>query len=141
MDELQAGLLRVRLSHLDELTKEREVIAAYYSREIQNPLIAKPGVRPGCTSVWHQYVVCCERRDELKEYLSGFDISTLIHYPIPPHLSDAYAYLGLAKGSLPITERLAGQVLSLPIYNGMTEEELACIVKAVNSFGGNGRNA
>lgn len=136
LDELQAGLLRVRLSHLDELTGEREEIAEYYDSTLDNPLIEKPAVRPGCTSVWHQYVVCCEQRDALKRYLAEREIGTLIHYPIPPHLSDAYAYLGIGEGSLPRTESLANRVLSLPIYNGMTKEELAYVAEALNSFRG-----
>ena len=134
LDELQAGLLRVRLSHLDELTLERQKIAAFYHENIHNSKIEKPLLQEGATSVWHQYVVRCEQRDELMEFLKNNDVGTMIHYPIPPHLSDAYGYLDIPKGSLPITERYAETVLSLPIYNGMTKEEMEFVVEVVNRF-------
>lgn len=134
LDELQAGLLRVRLKHLDELTEERCRIAACYDQNIHNPLIQKPLVRDNATSVWHQYVVCCEKREALMKYLADRDISTMIHYPIPPHLSGAYVHLGFRKGDLPKTEHYANTVLSLPVYNGMTEEEIHAVIEAVNGF-------
>lgn len=135
LDELQAGLLRVKLAHLDEFNKERCKIAARYDSEIINPLIHKPQIRPGADSTWHQYVVHVpEHRDELMEYLKDREIGTLIHYPIPPHLSEAYAYLGYKKGDYPIAERNADEVLSLPIYNGMTAEEQGLVIKAINNF-------
>jgi len=86
--------------------------------------------------VWHQYVVRCERRQELIDYLNEREIGTIIHYPIPPHLSEAYAYLGHKKGSYPVTEHYADTVLSIPMYNGMTEEEQTFVIDAMNGFGG-----
>lgn len=137
LDELQAGLLRVKLQHLDEFNEERSRIAARYDSEITNPLIQKPHIRPGADSTWHQYVVHVPgHRDELMENLKEREIGTLIHYPIPPHLSEAYAYLGHKKGNFPIAEQFADEVLSLPMYNGMTEEEQACVIDAINSFVG-----
>lgn len=136
LDELQAGLLRVRLSHLDQLTNERERIASFYSENIKNPLIQKPKVRMGCTSVWHQYVITHEYRDQLIEYLNGNNISTLVHYPIPPHLSEAYHYLEYKKGDFPKTEKLAKEILSLPIYNGMTVDEMTYVVDVLNQYRG-----
>ena len=134
LDELQAGLLRVRLSHIDELTKERQQIAAFYTEHIKNPRISLPQVREGSSCVWHQYVVLSQERDSLAGYLSENEITTLIHYPVPPHLSKAYEYLGLVEGSLPITEQYAKSVLSLPIYNGITRQELNYVVEAINHF-------
>ncbi len=135
LDEMQAGLLRVKLRHLDEFNKERCRIAARYDAEIVNPLVIKPRIRPGADSSWHQYVVHVPgRRDELMEYLKGMDIGTLIHYPIPPHLSEAYAYLGHKKGVFPIAEKYADEVLSLPMYNGMYEEEQTKVIEAVNGW-------
>lgn len=134
LDELQAGLLRVRLSHLADLTAQRRELAARYTAELHNPQIRLPGVRERATSVWHQYVVRCERRGELIDYLKERAIGTIIHYPIPPHLSEAYAYLGHGKGSYPITEHYADTVLSIPMYNGMTEEEQAFVIDAMNRF-------
>lgn len=136
LDELQAGLLKVRLKHLDELTEERVKLADRYTRELNNDLIKLPVVADKATSVWHQYVIRCEQRDKLIEYLNDKDIHTIIHYPIPPHLSEAYKYLGYKEGDLPITEHLANTVLSIPIYNGMTDEEQEYVIKALNSFKG-----
>ena len=135
LDEMQAGLLRVKMKHLDEFNAERCDIADRYLKEIKNPLIRMPKIRPGADSTWHQFVVHCDRRDELKEYLEKRDIGTLIHYPIPPHLSEAYKYLGKKRGDYPITEKYADEVLSLPMYNGMTEEEIQTVIDAINQFG------
>lgn len=136
LDELQAGLLRIKLSHLNELNLERCNIADRYLHTIDNPLIELPIVRPGADSSWHQFVVHVKsgKRDALIEYLKQKDIGTLIHYPIPPHLSEAYAYLGKKKGDYPIAERYADEVLSLPMYNGMTEEEQETVIDAINNF-------
>ncbi len=134
LDELQAGLLRVRLKHIGELTQERKALAAEYGRSISNPRLRLPLVREGAESVWHQYVIQCEDREELITYLNEREIGTIIHYPIPPHLSEAYAYLGLKKGSFPITEHDADTVLSIPMYNGMTAEEQQTVIEALNAF-------
>ena len=134
LDELQAGLLRVRLSHLDELNSERAEICGRYLREIRNDKIKLPQVRDKATTIWHQFVVHCEKRDELQSYLLENEIGTLIHYPIPPHLSQAYEYLGLHEGALPVTERFAREVLSLPLYNGMTAEEQSYVIDVINRF-------
>lgn len=134
LDELQAGLLRVRLSHIKELTEERIKLCNTYLNKIYNEHIVLPTVRQGATTVWHQFVIHCNNRRELMEYLDKKEIGTIIHYPIPPHLSEAYSYLGLREGSLPITERYAKEVLSLPLYNGMTVEEQGCVIEALNSF-------
>ncbi|WP_408070065.1 DegT/DnrJ/EryC1/StrS family aminotransferase [Butyrivibrio sp. JL13D10] len=135
LDEMQAGLLRVRLKYIDEINNERSEIAAKYSEGINNPQIIKPTIREGATGVWHQYVVRVkDRRDEFMEYLANNNITTIIHYPIPPHLSEAYNYLGLGEGTLPITESFAKEVLSLPIYSGMTDEEQSYVIDCINSF-------
>ncbi len=134
LDELQAGLLRIRLRHLEELTDERIRLAHRYSIELKNPCIKLPVVAPGATCVWHQYVVRCEQRDRLVQYLNEHDIGTIIHYPIPPHLSEAYAFLGHKAGDLPITEHYANTVLSIPMYNGMTEEEQTYVIDTLNRF-------
>lgn len=134
LDELQAGLLRVRLSHLEEITQERCEIAKRYLEELHNPRLLLPEVQPGATSVWHQFVVRCQDREELIAYLNEREIGTIIHYPIPPHLSEAYGYLGHKEGFLPITEQYAEQVLSIPIYSGMTQEEQTCVIEALNQF-------
>ncbi len=134
LDEMQAGLLRVRLTHMDELTEEKRNIASRYNAELNNPLIRCPELAPGATCVWHQYVIRCEERDRLIDYLDNKGVGTIIHYPIPPHLAEAYQYLGHKRGFLPITEHLAQTVLSIPMYNGMTEEEQTYVIEAINEF-------
>ena len=134
LDELQAGLLRVRLSHVQEMEAERIKIANRYLAELNNPKIVLPQVRENCTAVWHQFVIRCEERDRLIEYLNEKEIGTIIHYPIPPHLSEAYGYLGYGEGSFPITEKCAKTVLSIPMYVGMTEEEQTQVIEAINAF-------
>ena len=134
LDEMQAGLLRVRLNHLDELNNERKRICERYLEEINNENIRLPTVRDACTTVWHQFVICSKEREKLQKYLERKGIGSMIHYPIPPHLSEAYAYLKIDKGALPITERLASEVLSLPLYNGMTDDEQDEVIEAINSF-------
>lgn len=134
LDEMQAGLLRVRLSHIDELTKEREDIANRYNEGIKNPKLTLPEIRKDTTSVWHQYVIRCKERDALMEYLKEKDIATIIHYPIPPHLSQAYEYLGYKAGDFPITEQYANEVLSIPMYNGLTAEDQEKVIKALNEW-------
>ena len=135
LDELQAGLLRVKLTHMEEFNQERCKIAERYDTGIQQKWIQLPKVRPGADSTWHQYVIHVPQyRDELAEYLKQNGIGTIIHYPIPPHLSQAYAYLGHKEGDFPIAEQYAKEVLSLPMYNGMTEQEQEYVLKTINSF-------
>lgn len=134
LDELQAGLLSIRLKHLEELNQERSVLCERYLHGLNSKLIKLPKVRQNATTVWHQFVIHCERRDELMRFLKEKEIGTIIHYPIPPHLSEAYHYLGLNRGSLPITEQYAAEVLSLPLYNGMTAEEQNYVIEAINQF-------
>lgn len=135
LDEMQAGLLRVKLSHLEDFNKERCDIAQRYYEGIKNPCITMPKIRSGADSTWHQFVVHVPAgRSELIAYLKERGIGTIIHYPIPPHLSEAYAYLGHVKGDFPIAERYAEEVLSLPMYNGMTTEEQQYVIDAINSW-------
>lgn len=134
LDEIQAGLLRVRLKHVQECEEERQRIAHRYLAELHNPKLILPKVREGATAVWHQFVIRTKERDALIAYLNEKEIGTIIHYPIPPHLSEAYQYLGYQKGAFPITEQYAQEVLSLPMYNGMTEEEQTYVIDAVNAF-------
>lgn len=136
LDELQAGLLRVRLQHIDELNQEKIDIAARYSAKIKNNKLILPRIAEDVTSVWHQYVIRCEQRDNVQKYLKYKGIDTMIHYPIPPHLSQAYEYLGYTEGSFPITESYSKTILSLPIYNGMTLEEQDMVISVLNSYDG-----
>lgn len=134
LDEIQAGFLRVKLKHMEALLKERETICNRYLREICNPLIQLPKVRENCGHIWHQFVIRCKGRDRLMKYLEENGIGTIIHYPIPPHLSEAYSYLGYHMGDFPITECYANEVLSIPLYNGMNDEEQSYVIEMINSF-------
>lgn len=134
LDEIQAGFLRVRLKYLDDLTREKRCICERYLNELHNDKIMLPAIRENATHVWHQFVIRSEYRDELIKYLDEKNIGTIIHYPIPPHMSEAYQYLCVPEGTLPITEEYARSVLSIPLYNGMTGEEQDYIIKAINAF-------
>lgn len=134
LDELQAGLLRVRLSHIQELTAEKVRIAERYTAEIKNSKFKLPAVADRATSVWHQYVIKCDSRDDLIKYLDENGIGSIIHYPIPPHLSECYAYMGYKKGDFPVTENYADTVLSIPIYNGMTDDEQSRVIEVLNNY-------
>ena len=136
LDEIQAALLSVRLKYIREITQERERLANTYLTGIRNPFLSLPRTAPGAGHVWHQFVVRCAQRDALQAYLAQRGVGTLIHYPIPPHLSQAYACLGLSAGSLPVAERMAQEVLSLPLYGGMTGQEQAYVIDCINQFGG-----
>ena len=134
LDEIQAAMLRVRVKHIDELTVEKCQLAQRYLEKIHNPGIMLPNVREGASCVWHQFVIRTKKRDELEQYLKDREIGTIIHYPVPPHLSKAYEYLGYKEGAFPLAEACANEVLSIPIYNGMTQEEQDDVIEAVNAF-------
>lgn len=134
LDELQAGLLRVRLGHMDELEAQKREICERYLRELDGEKFELPKIREGATHIWHQFVIKSDRRDELAEYLKNKGIGTIIHYPIPPHLSEAYQYLGYREGAFPITEKYAGSVLSIPLFYGMKKEEQDYVIHWMNRF-------
>ena len=134
LDEMQAAFLRVRLAHLDEINAERADIAAAYTAAINNEKVLLPQIRTGASSVFHQYVVRTDDRDKFMNYLQDRGIGTIIHYPIPPHLAEAYQYLGYEKGAYPITEAYADTVLSLPMYTGMTQEEIKYVIDVINEY-------
>lgn len=134
LDEVQAALLRVKLTHLDELISERASIAQKYLESINNPSIQLPEIRNNASHVWHLFTIQTQKRDQFQQYLKENGISTQIHYPIPPHLSEAYRDLGYSVGSFPIAEKIADSILSLPLYNGMTEEEIEYVINIINSY-------
>lgn len=135
LDELQAALLRVKLGQLDKWNEDRRKIAKLYLEGINNPLIKLPlSSTEEYEHVYHVFVVRCDRRDELENYLKDNGIGTVKHYPTPIHLQPAYADLGIGKGELPIAEEISDTVLSLPLYYGMTAEEIDYVVEAINRF-------
>lgn len=138
LDELQSAFLRVKLKKLDEWNTCRKEIAAKYLNEINNPLIKLP---LACTDeydhVYHVFVIRCDMRDELEKYLTNKGIGTVKHYPIAMHLQEAYCDLGIKKGSLPIAEEISASVLSIPMFYGMTNEEVEYVINALNDFAPN----
>ncbi len=136
LDEIQAAVLRVKLIHFSELQKERAALATRYLKGITNKKIFLPQVHKDSPHVWHLFVIRTEARDALQGYLQAKGITTVIHYPIPPHLSDAYRRLGHVRGDFPITEKYATTVLSLPLYHGMTDREIEYIIDSINSYEG-----
>jgi len=134
LDELQAAFLAAKLPHLDRMNVERRRIANRYLNEIKNPEVILPYIIPEAEPVWHIFGIRCNRRDELEQHLHEKGIGTNKHYPIPMHLQDCYADLGIKKGELPVAEEISATELSLPMYYGMTEEEIRCVIDAINEF-------
>jgi dTDP-4-amino-4,6-dideoxygalactose transaminase len=134
LDEIQAALLRVKLNHLKELTIERIKIANRYISTINNSKIVLPKTREKADHVYHLFIIQCDERENLQKYLLDNDVKTQIHYPIPPHLAECYKRLGYSVGDYPITEKYSNEVLSLPLYNGMSNEEIDYVIKTVNEF-------
>lgn len=134
LDELQAAFLAAKLPHLDAMNAERRRIAARYRAGITNPAVVLPTVDEHCEHVWHIFAVRCAARDALEAHLTARGIGTNKHYPTPIHLQGAYRELGIPKGALPLAEEISATELSLPMYYGMTEEQVQAVIDAVNSF-------
>jgi len=134
LDELQAAVLRVKLGHLDAWNAQRRNLAALYSESLCDSGVSIPAEPPGVQSVYHLYVIATPRRDALRAHLKARGIETLVHYPAPIHLQEAYAGMGHAAGSFPNAERLAREVLSLPLYPEMDEQVVGTIAAAINEF-------
>ncbi len=132
LDELQAALLRIKLRHLNTWTAERRRIAERYARGVQNEKIRLLCNDPG--NVYHVFPVFTQERDALQAHLEEAGIHCLIHYPIPIHLQGAYADLGYRKGDFPLAEELAETELSIPLYPGMTEEQINHVIDTLNRF-------
>lgn len=132
LDPLQAAILRVKLSHLDQWTVRRKAVAAKYRDQLNG--VTLPEVPNWADPVWHLYVIRHPERDALQAHLENCGVSTLIHYPIPPHLQAAYVSLGIQKGALPIAEQLANECLSLPMGPHLSEEEQDIVIETVNAF-------
>ncbi len=134
LDEMQAAFLLVKLAHLDRMNEERRRIANLYSEGIHNPRVITPIVKDECVPVWHIYGVRCADRDALEKHLNDKGIGTNKHYPIPMHLQECYSDLRIPQGVLPIAEEISATELSLPMYYGMTDEEIKYVIDAINEF-------
>lgn len=135
LDECQAGFLSVKLKHLSAWTAQRQQIAEWYNEALAGISgLVLPYVQESATHVYHLYVVRTNLRDELQQYLTDAGIGTLIHYPIPPHLQEAYKSLGFTKGAYPIAEEIAETCLSLPMWPGMKQEQVTEVAEAIRLF-------
>jgi dTDP-4-amino-4,6-dideoxygalactose transaminase len=132
LDELQAAILSVKLPYLDQQNDRRRHIARRYRAEINSDFVVLPEVADESSHVWHLFVIRHHARDMLQRSLFGQGINTMIHYPIPPHLQPAYSDLGMQSGSLPISERIHSEILSLPISPVMSEHQISEVIRAVN---------
>jgi dTDP-4-amino-4,6-dideoxygalactose transaminase len=138
LDEIQAGFLRVKLPFLEQWNQERRQIADWYFEELSDlPGLTLPFIAEGATSVFHLFVIRVDDREGLQAHLNAKGIGSLIHYPVPPHLQGAYQDLGFAKGDYPIAEEIAEGCLSLPLFVGLSREEVGYVGKVVADFFGN----
>jgi dTDP-3-amino-3,4,6-trideoxy-alpha-D-glucose transaminase len=133
LDTLQAAFLQVRLKHLAAWNARRKAVAVAYLNALEKaPSCQMPCVSNEVDSAWHLFVIRHRDRDRLRRSLESRGIETAIHYPVPPHLSPAYASLGFKRGDFPITERLAGTVLSLPMGPHLSEAQVELVIQAVH---------
>jgi len=131
---MQAAILSVKLKRLDEWNQRRRENALIYDQLLEDTGIIPPYVDDKVKHVYHLYVIRIKNRDTLRTALKSKGIATGIHYPIPLHLQPAYAYLGHKPGDFPITERVANEILSLPMFPELTQEQIEYIVKKIKDF-------
>ena len=136
LDEMQAAFLSAKLPLLDKVNGARRLAAQRYLQEIDNPLVALPRTFNETEPVWHIFAIRCEQRDKLAAYLADRGIGTNRHYPIPMHLQKAFSNLGYKQGDFPIAEEISATELSLPMYYGITDEQLQYVIDTVNAFEG-----
>ena len=138
LDEIQASILRIKLKHLDSENAARNHVADGYRKGLTNCKLTLPHTRRDSTHVFHLFVIRTFSRDELRQHLNDRGIGNAVHYPVPIHLQPAYK--GRLRGGerLPVTERVSGEVLSLPMYPELTESETEVVVEAVTRFNGTG---
>lgn len=135
LDEIQAAFLRVKLPNLDRWNEDRRATAKKYFEGIKNPLIKLPLKSTNeFEHIYHVFVIRCNKRDELEKYLNDNNIGTLKHYPIPMHEQECYKDLEIKHGELPIAEEISRTVLSIPMYYGMTDEEINYVIETINKF-------
>lgn len=134
LDEIQAAVLRVKLRHLDSDNERRRAIARYYCEHLANPAIRLSKCLPDEQNVWHIFPILCDDRDRLQQFLAQHDIETLIHYPVPPHQQACYRDAAWARQSLPVTEQIHRQELSLPISPALSLEAATQVVEIINQF-------
>lgn len=140
MEAIQGAVLHAKLKHLDRWNAERARAAARYLSRLRNLPLQLPVERPGCKSAWHLFTLRTPERDRLREFLQAHGIGTAVHYPAPLHLQKAFKHLGYEHGAFPQAERAAAECLSLPLYPGLTDEELDYVIENIQCFfGAHGR--
>lgn len=139
LDELHAAVLASKLTYLDAWNEARRRIAACYNARIEKTGLVLPAERTGARHIYHLYVIRTPERDALREWLTLHGVHTQIHYPVPIHRQKAYRDLAVPRGGLALTEQLAGEVLSLPMYPELTDAHVDWVIESVNSFHGSQR--
>ncbi|MBW4682217.1 MAG: DegT/DnrJ/EryC1/StrS family aminotransferase [Microcoleus vaginatus WJT46-NPBG5] len=134
LDGLQASILRIKLRHLDQWNAARQRHAAHYLEALGGSGVKLPTVHPKAESVWHLFVIRVSEREHLQARLKEQGIATGIHYPLPLHQQPAYKYLGISEGTLPVSEKVASEIVSLPMYAELTEEQVDTVIKAVTTL-------
>ena len=134
LDELQAVVLRAKLPHLSDWNDLRKLHADRYCQLLQHLPVETPVVMPGNRHVYHLFVIRTSNRDQMLDYLKKKGIGAGIHYPVPVHLQSSMSHLGCALGSLPVTERIVGEILTLPIYAELTPEMVEFVVESIQQF-------
>jgi dTDP-4-amino-4,6-dideoxygalactose transaminase len=134
LDELQAAFLRVKLRHLDAFNAARRRLASLYQEHLAGLPLTLPTSQPECESVFHLYVIQTDQRDTLQHHLATQEIGTAIQYPVPVHSQPAYHHLGYGPGSLPVTERICGRILSLPMHPHLPNQTLLNVCDSIASF-------
>ena len=134
LDELQAAILAAKLPILEKMNIERRRIADRYLSEIKNDKIVLPVISSDVIPVWHIFGIRCNDRNSLEKHLNDLGIGTNKHYPIPMHMQECYKDLGFKEGDFPIAEEISETELSIPMYYGMTDEEISYVIEAINNF-------
>jgi len=134
LDSIQAAVLNVKLERLEDWNRERRALAEKYDRLVAGTPVATCPPGAGSRHVYHLYVIRTEKRDALQEFLRSKGVGTAVHYPTPIHLQPAYKHLGYRRGDFPVAERWAGEILSLPMFVGLTDEEIEYVASAVAEF-------
>ncbi|MEW6382158.1 MAG: DegT/DnrJ/EryC1/StrS family aminotransferase [bacterium] len=140
MEGIQGAVLSVKLNYINSWTEKRRENANLYGELLKDVVeVAIPKIKPGRTHSFHLYVVRVKERDALMKYLTDHGISTGLHYPVPLHLQKAYAHLGYRRGDFPMAEKMAGEILSLPMYPELTKEQINYVVNQIKNFFGKRR--
>jgi len=134
LDAVQAAALLVKLPHLNEWSQGRRRNAAYYGRRFAGTVVKTPYINPDCVTIYNQYVIRVPRRDEVAVYLSEKNIGCAIYYPVPIHLQECFRYLGYKEGAFPESEKAAKEVLAIPVYPELTDEQLQYVASEIEEF-------